>query len=99
MVVSRKGATLCVKAHVTAPSHVPGTMVCRAKAAWGGHEQAVEPRGQWPVLLLCPWDFSQFLYSPHPGVPTDQWQGPERVCVGASCLARNSAQRAGWLYP
>ena len=61
---------------------MPGTVMCRERPAWGGHGQAAEPRGQQPVLLLCPWDLTCHLYSPHPGGPADQWQGLERVCVG-----------------
>ena len=67
----RKECHTVRKPRVTTPSHVPETMVCRARTAWGRHGQAAEPRERQPVLLLCPWDLVHSLYSPNPGAPAD----------------------------
>ena len=71
----------------TAPSRMPGTVVCRARPAWGGHAQAAEPRGQQPVLLLCPWDLTCHLYSPHPGVPETNGRAQRGSVWGTGCPA------------
>ena len=82
MAVIGKGATLCMKAQGDRPLLHAWDHDMQSKAYLVWTWQVAEPRGQQPVLLLCPWDLTHHLYSPHPGGPADQWQGLERVCVG-----------------